>query len=207
VPAVEREQARAQIDRLAAAVRRLDGARSLTDVLDALAESASREAPRVAVFVVRGGRLADWRHSGFPPDVDPTGMELPVGQPGLLSRALRAGRAVMTSDGPWGDSAFATPFGQLPVDCAALAMPVRIGGETVAIVYADETVRTPGVPGAFLNAIEVLACHAARCLEVLTFSRAAAQAGPVRLVRSDAAPFSARGPEGRLVARSVPPLG
>jgi hypothetical protein len=209
----ERQNELAQIDRLAHAVRRIDSARSLTDVLDALAESASREAPRVAVFVVRGGRLAGWRHSGFPPELDPSRMELPVEQPGLLSRALRAGSAVTTSDGPPGDPAVVTPFGALPVEHAALAVPVRIGGETVAIVYADDAVPGHEVPSAFPEVIEVLACHAARCLEVLTFSRAAA-AGPTRAVRPapaagpgpavPAVPLSARVPDSPPTPRYAP---
>ena len=210
----ERQSELAQVDRLADAIRRIDGARSLTDVLDALAESASREAPRVAVFVVRGGHLAGWRHSGFPPDVDPTRMELSVEQPGLLTRALRGGSAVTTSDGPSSDPTLVTPFGALPTSSAALAVPVRIGGETVAIVYADDAVSGHEVPSAFPEVIEVLACHAARCLEVLTFSRAAAQAGAARAVRPaqaaasvpdvPAAPLSARVPDSPPSPRYAP---
>jgi hypothetical protein len=184
----ERQHQLAQVERLTDGIRRIDGAKSLTEVLDALAETAAREAPRVAVFVLRGTRFTGWRHSGFPPGVDPSRMELPVDQPGLLSRALLAAAPVSTSEGPAGDPTLTTPFGVLADDNAGLAVPVRIGGETVAILYADDAVpghAVPGhaVPSPFPEAIEALACHAARCLEVLTFTRAAAQSGPARPAR------------------------
>jgi len=202
----ERQTVLAQLERLRDAMRRIDAAKSLTDTLDAMAESAGREAPRVAVFVVRGSRLAGWRHSGFQSGIEPARMELPTDHPGLLSRALRAGRPVSTSEGAPGDPAFATPFGTLPAENAALAVPVRIGGETVAIVYADDAVTGHEVPSGFPEAIEMLACHAARCLEVLTFTRAAAQAAaPVpRSVRPTVTGAPAASDAGALAA---PPTG
>jgi len=180
--AAERQHELAQMERLTDAVRRIDAGRSLTDVLDALAEAAGREAPRVALFVLRGTRFTGWRHSGFAPGIDPTKVEVPVDQPGLLSRALRSGRTVSTTDVPAVDGAASTPFGVLPADNAALAVPIRIGGETVAVVYADDAAAERSVPNAFPEVIDVLACHAGRCLEVLTFARAAqpAQPRPVR---------------------------
>lgn len=176
----ERQGVLALVESLRDAVLRIDAAQSLTDVLDAMAESAGRQAPRVAVFILRGSRLTGWRHSGFGADVDPSRIEVAVDQPGLLTVALRSGRAVATSDSPADDPSLVTPFGPLPADSAGLAVPIRIGGETVAIVYADDAVPGRAVPSAFPEAIELLACHAARCLEVLTFTRAAAQAPPAR---------------------------
>lgn len=189
----ERQHELAQVERLTEGIRRIDSAKTLTEVLDALADTAAREAPRVAVFVLRGTRFTGWRHSGFPPGVDPSRVELPVDHPGLLSVALRAGRPVSTSEGTAGDPALATPFGVLPDDNAGLAVPVRIGGETVAILYADDAVPGHAVPSPFPEAVEVLACHAARCLEVLTFTRAAAQSAPARPVRPAAAAPAAQG--------------
>jgi hypothetical protein len=176
----EREHGLAQVSRINESVQRIGGARSLTDVLDALAESAAKEAPRVALFVLRASRLTGWRHSGFPADVDPSRLELSVEQGGLLTRALKAGRAVASSEGQAGEPAFASPFGMLPDNAAGLAVPVRLGGETVAVVYADDDAPGPAVPNVFPEVIEVLASYAGRCLEVLTFARAAAQAPAAR---------------------------
>lgn len=207
VRVAERQHELAQVERLTDGIRRIDAAKSLTDVLDALAETAAREAPRVAVFVLRGTRFTGWRHSGFQPGLDPSRLELPVDQPGLLSRALRAGAPVATSEGPAGDPTLTTPFGVLADDNAGLAVPVRIGGETVAILYADDAVAGHAVPSPFPEAIEALACHAARCLEVLTFTRAAAQSAPARPARpGTAAPLATPGPFSPSGAGSQPPL-
>src|SRR5206468_9014314 len=45
--------------------RSLGRARSLGETLDTLASAAAREAPRVAVLTVRGGRAHGWRLIGF----------------------------------------------------------------------------------------------------------------------------------------------
>lgn len=168
-----------RVSRINAAIQRLDAAESLTGVLDALADSAGFEAPRVAVFVLRGSRLTGWRYSGFSPDVSALQMEIAVDAAGLLNQALQAGKAVATSDGRPGDTAFVTPFGAMTTPHVGLAVPVRIGGETVAVVYADNLADDGDASTAFADGIDVLARHAARCLEVLTFARAAARA-PVR---------------------------
>jgi hypothetical protein len=173
----------AQIDRVVEAVRRFDLARSLTDVLDALGEATSNEAPRVALFLVRGHRLAGWRATGFDPAIDPRTVEIARDELSLLWRAIASGQALSTTDAAAGGH-LVTPFGELGPDAAALAVPVRVGGETVAVIYADDAVDGPRVvPSAWPEVVEVLARHAARCLEVLTMSRAvvpvaAAPSGP-----------------------------
>jgi hypothetical protein len=48
-------------------------------------------------------------------------------------------------------------------------VPVTIGGEVVAVLYADrDGAATPGAESAWAEAIELLSCHAARCLEAKT---------------------------------------
>ena len=170
----ERHAELACLDRLADAVRRFDQARTLTDVLDALGEVVSREAPRVAMFLVRAGRLAGWRASGFAHGFDARSVEVPNEPGSLLWAAVARGEAVGTGASRSSEQ-FATPFGVLPDDAAGLAVPVRVGGEVVAVVYADDAGDGPReVPSAWPEVIEVLARHAARCLEVVTLSRAAA---------------------------------
>ena len=170
--AAERHAELALAERLADAVRRLDAARSLTDALDVLVDAAGREVPRVAVFLVRGTTLSGWRAAGFSRDDDPRELELPLDQAGLLSRAVRATSAIATADALSGESN-ATPFGSLPSTSAAMAVPLRVGGETVAVLYADDvSSRGHEAPSAWPEGVEVLARHAARCLEVLTVARA-----------------------------------
>jgi len=163
-----------ELTRMIEGIRRLDRARTLTEVLDALAEVIAFEAPRVALFLVRGNRLAGWRASGFAQDVDPRSIEVPSDQSSLLWRAIAFGEALSNTATPPGDSV-TLPFGDLPGSASALAVPVRVGGETVAVIYADD-VAGPGqrVQGAWPETVEVLGRHTGRCLEVLTISRGAA---------------------------------
>ncbi|MCX6543096.1 MAG: hypothetical protein NTV05_01630 [Acidobacteria bacterium] len=169
--AAARQSELAQIDRLVDAVRRLDGARSLTDVLNALGEVTSREAPRVALFLVRGSRLAGWRATGFGAAADPHPIDVASDQTSLLWRAIATGQPLGTAGAASGDG-LKPPFGELGPDAAGLAVPVLVGGEAVAVIYADDAAEGPRtVPSAWPEVIEVLARHAARCLEVLTVSR------------------------------------
>jgi len=169
--AVERQAELAFAERQSDAVRRLDSARSLIEVLDVLVEASAREVPRVAVFLVRGGKLAGWRAPGFGRDNDPRELEIPIDQAGLLTKAVRSPAAVAASDAAPGDGG-ATPFGALPAASAALAVPLRVGGETVGVLYADDvSTRDREAPSVWPESIEVLARHACRCLEVVTIAR------------------------------------
>jgi hypothetical protein len=178
--AAARQSELAQLDRLIDAVRRFDDARSLTDVLEALGDVAAREAPRVALFLVRGNRLAGWRAAGFVPTIDPRTLDVVSDERSLLWRAIASGMSLNTTDVPAGDRV-TTPFGDLGPDAAGLAVPVRVGGETVAVIYADDAADGPRhVPSAWPEAVELVARHAARCLEVLTMRRGVAPASAPR---------------------------
>ena len=75
------------------------------------------------------------------------------------------------SDAATGDGG-ATPFGALPATSAALAVPLRVGGETVGVLYADDvSPRDREAPSVWPESLEVLARHACRCLEVVTIAR------------------------------------
>ena len=169
--AAERHLELAFAERLLDAVRRMDSARSLIEVLDVLVDASAREVPRVAVFLVRGSKLAGWRAAGFSRDDDPCEREVPLDQAGLLTKAVRSSAAVAASDATSGDVG-ATPFGALPVASAAVAIPLRVGGETVGVLYADDvSPREREAPSAWPESIDVLSRHACRCLEVVTIAR------------------------------------
>ncbi len=169
--AAERHAELAFAERLSDSVRRLDTARSLIEVLDVLVDASAREVPRVAIFIVRGNKLAGWRAAGFSRDNDPRDLEVPLNQAGLLTKAVRSSSAAAASDATSGDGG-ATPFGALPASNAALAIPLRVGGETVGVLYADDvSPRDREVPSAWPESIDVLARHACRCLEVVTIAR------------------------------------
>ncbi|MBY0496555.1 MAG: GAF domain-containing protein [Cyanobacteria bacterium] len=184
----EREIEMAGVSRMLESVRGLDGAASLSEVLDALAQAAAREAARAAVVVLRSERIQGWRMAGFGArDAQPKSIDLPLAESGVIGLSVAAARAVTTKDSP---SASVGPgFETIPQDRMGLAVPVIVGGRVVAVVYAD-AVTLDGherhVPSCWPELIEVLARHAGRCLEALTSQKTA----PPRI----ATPAGATGP-------------
>jgi hypothetical protein len=174
----ERESELAAISRLLESVRGLDGASTLSEVLDALALAAAREASRAAVLVLRSDRLLGWKLSGFGArDSQPKLIDLAVSEAGVLGLAVSSARSATTRDG---QAAGEGPdFADLPSDRMGLAVPVIVGGRVVAVVYADGVTpdgRDPLVPSSWPEVIEILARHAARCLESLTVQKSTSAA-------------------------------
>lgn len=198
----EREIEMAAISRLLESVRGLDGATSLSEVLDALALAAAREAARAAVVVLRAERIQGWRMSGFGPrDAQPKSIDLALADSGVIGLAIGAARAVTTRDSQ--TAAIGPGFETLPADKMGLAVPVIVGGRVVAVVYAD-AVSVNGqherpVPSGWPELIEVLARHAGRCLEALTTQKT----GP----RIATGAQSAQGAQGAPGASSAAPSG
>jgi hypothetical protein len=162
------------MERLLDAVRDLDAAASLSQVLDRLAEHAGAQIARVAVLVVRDGELRRWKTSGFGPDTpDAPAIALRLDVASVVGRAAQSGERATTRDGAGEAASEALAFAPLPDDRVGLAVPLRVGGRTVAVLYADEGMGgEPTVPSAWPEALEILARHAGRCLELQTVTRA-----------------------------------
>jgi hypothetical protein len=203
----ERESEMAGTVRLLESIRGLDGATSLSEVLDALGLAAGREAARAAVVVLKGDRLLGWRLTGFGPrDAQPKSIDLAPGEAGVIGLAASSARLVtthgshQTADGPG--------FEHLPPDRMGMAMPVLVGGRVVAVVYADGVTGGNGhersVPSAWPELIEILARHAGRCLEALTAQKAAAS-GVRKAVVPGTAATSATGQSGPSSAAGATP--
>jgi len=153
-------------ERLAAGLRQIDKAVSLTDALGALLDQAAAWSGRAALFLAAGERVRGWRQAGF--DGDVSGIDLPLEAAGPLGVAVQTGDAA-AGECRTGESSL--PSWLLPsAGQAAVAVPVGVGGRPVAVLYCD---------GRQSPSIEILARYAARCLEVLTISRASAQPRPV----------------------------
>lgn len=169
----EREIEMAGVSRLLESIRGLDGATSLSEVLDALSLAVAREAARTAVVVLRSDRIQGWRMSGFGPrDAQPKSIDLPLAESGVIGHAIGVARAVTTRDSE--TAAIGPGFETLPVDSSGLAVPVIVGGRVVAVVYADAVCvqgQDRPVPSSWPELIEILARHAGRCLEALTSLR------------------------------------
>lgn len=151
-------------ERLLAGVRTIDSARSLSDALTALTTAAGTFAPRAAVFVVQGGELQAWRQSGFG-DALPANQRVP--STGLLGRAITTVNTVSTKAEP------APPFAGLAGERLALAVPVTVGGQAVAALYADAGSADEDASSAWPAAMQLLAAHASTCLAHLTAYRTA----------------------------------
>ncbi len=202
--AKERDVEMAGVTRLLESIRGLDGASSLSEVLDALALAAAREAARAAVVVLRADRIHGWKMAGFGPrDAQPKSIDLALTESGVIGMAVGAARVVTTRDG---QSAAAGPgFEKLPADRMGLAVPVIVGGRVVAVVYADGVTmdgHERPVPSGWPEVIEVLARHAGRCLEALTTQRAAA--APPRIHTPAATPGSAAHPASPAAPSNAP---
>jgi hypothetical protein len=97
-------------ERLAGAVGSIGRGRSLSEILDALAASAAREAAQVDVWLVRGAQLRKWRGS----DGDSS---LALQDAGGMGDAVRSGTAVVSG--------------------REAAVPVAMAGQVVAVIAAS----------------------------------------------------------------------
>ena len=172
----EGQDAEAPAARLLDAVRAIDRARSLTDILDALVDHAAREAGRAAVLLARGGKFRGWRFAGFGPDFESaTSIEIAPAQAGVMNEAFQSGAPATGGHTP--------PFAYGANADSAIAIPLAIAGDIVAVMYVDrgtnrgaqdrESQSATAKPLPPSPIIEVLARHACRCLESVTAFKAA----------------------------------
>lgn len=180
----ERQAQLAVVERLLTAIRSMDAGRSLTDVLSALTAAAAAEAPRVALFVVNGAELRGLKSVGF--DTDAL-LQAGADDDGLLGDVLRRREPVVTAQGA---GPAAPSFAALPADRAAIAVPLLVGAQPVAVLYADDAADgTPASPASWPEAIQILGRHASVNLAHLTAARAA------DAMRRSMAPAAAASPQ------------
>jgi chromosome segregation ATPase len=132
---------RGDVDRLGSlldgsvhAVDDLASTTSVADLLAALVRTLSVEFSRVALFRVKGNRLEGEYQIGFDEAIDITKLVLPLNLDSLITRAASSG-LVEQLKGIELDENSRAPFGGTPA--SALALPVCLQGETVAVLYAD----------------------------------------------------------------------
>lgn len=168
----ERQDELANAERLIEAVRALDHAQSLSEILHLLADKAAEVAGRVAILTLEGRTLRTWRTLGFGPALDAAGFQSELDEEDLIGCAVRSGQACTTSSA-W--NARTPAFVQLRAGRVGFAVPLDVAGQIVAVLYADDDVDEPGrpVPNPWPEVVELLARHAARCLQATTGSRIA----------------------------------
>jgi hypothetical protein len=112
----------------------LDDSGSVADVLAMMVEALAQEFPRVALFHVSGNRLEGVRQVGFDHPSDLSKLAMPLSVDSLLTKAVTTGRpetvAAEEAEG------VQTPFGG--TSGCAVALPIVVAGETLALIYADD---------------------------------------------------------------------
>ena len=180
IPAAEASSSPGTDDRLAALARAasaMDEASTLSEVLDALADGLAAQAARSAVLVFKGHEARVWRRAGF--DAATADAALSLDDHDDLKAIVDASAPAYLE----GRGADAPVLGvaTLAEGATGLAVPVAIGGQVAALVYADAGDAVSAAPVAgWSDLVEVLARHAARCLEALTAMRASGYARPQR---------------------------
>jgi hypothetical protein len=183
--AIDRTRTDAQQADLAHAARVLDGirtiddARSLVEVLDALVECTGREVDRTAVLVVKGDRLRGFKLAGFGPEAGlARAIDVDLDSAGLPGAVVRTGVAVSRPTVAPGEpldtrQPALPPFAQGAGTRHAMALPIVVGGQVVAVLYADAPrLDIPSSAARWPAMIEVLARHASRALEGMTVQQA-----------------------------------
>lgn len=185
----ERESQLATVEGLLSAVRTIGNARSLSDTLTALVSASATVAPRVALFILNGRELQWWSGAGFGDDQSAS-LRMPVEEVELLAAAVNSGSTVSTTAAP------APAFATLGADRAGLAVPITVGGQAVAVLYADDgSAEEPEAPASWPEAVQILAGHASACLAHITASRTA-QAMRGTPAAAGSAPVAASAPIG-----------
>jgi hypothetical protein len=162
--ALERQEQLEVVERLLAAVRAIDAAPTLSAALGSLADGASTVAPRAALFVVSGRQLQPWKASGFG---EISTLHAADPEANVLGAAMRSGDAVSTT------AASAPVFATLPANRAGLAVPITVGGQAVAVLYADDGVAQESeTPASWPEAVQILGLHASAWLAHMTATRA-----------------------------------
>jgi hypothetical protein len=159
------------LERLLAAVRKIDEATTLTGILEALAKGTAAETSRVAILLVDGETLRPWGHFGFAAGAGPG--ELTLAQSGVLAAAVALRQASFVPPTLENQETAAPPFMRVPVGHTGLVTPIVVAGDVVAILYADDVDRGAAQEDApvWTEEVELLVRHASVRLENVTSER------------------------------------
>jgi hypothetical protein len=134
---------RIEVDRLgsllassAYAIEELAEATTLSDLLGGLVRQLAGEFSRVALFRLKGNRLEGEHQSGFDPTTDVTKLVIPLSVESLLTRAATSGVVERLTETDKEDGGVAL-FGSTPA--SALALPIMLHGEPLAIAYVEHS--------------------------------------------------------------------
>ena len=131
----EAERARAVFDACLRGADELGAATTVAALLGALAKQLATQFSRVAVFRLKGNRLEGEHQVGFDQTKDVTKLIIPLSMDSMITRVVSSG-AVESVAGKQQIEA-GTPLGGTP--SAAVSLPIVFHGQTIAVVYADDS--------------------------------------------------------------------
>lgn len=157
----------ADIALLRDSVAELDAQRTQAEVLNALVARAANFAPRVVLFVVKGGNAVAWAARGLD-DVNNTirGMSIPLQTDTVLRAAFSSQQTFYGS--PELQSENQSLLGRLGRvhPQRVLAVPLKVRSKTAALIYADSA--DSGEVATNVEAIELLAHTAGLVVELVS---------------------------------------
>jgi hypothetical protein len=121
---------------LLGAFEALAGATTISDVLTTMVEHMATEFSRVALFRVKSNHLLGEHQIGFDLKTDISKVVIPLGMDSVLTKAAASGNIEQLSPAELAEGN-KVPFSGKP--SCAIALPVAAAGETLAIVYADDS--------------------------------------------------------------------
>lgn len=133
------------IDAAVRSVEELTAASSTADLFSRLAQELSREFCRVALFRVQGNRLQGEHQAGFDHSTEVRKIAMPLSVDSLLTRVVTSGQLERLSREDLADESKGAPFRGSPT--VALAMPVLLRGEAIAVAYVDNWDQQASAPG------------------------------------------------------------
>jgi hypothetical protein len=154
-------RASAPLDRLLDVLQDITSGTTVSDVLTGLARAMSGDFQRVALFNVKGSRIEGVYQSGFDFASDISKVAMPLSGDSLIGQALTTNLVELRSGAEAGTK---PPFGGQAA--CSLAMPIRVHGEALAVIYADSTTATNASPR--LKFAELLRRYAIPRLEALS---------------------------------------
>ncbi len=131
----EAERARAVFDACLRGAEELGAATTVAALLGALAKQLATQFSRVAVFRLKGNRLEGEHQVGFDQTKDVTKLIIPLSMDSMITRVVSSG-AVESVAGKQPIEA-GTPLGGTP--STAVSLPIVFHGQTIAVVYADDS--------------------------------------------------------------------
>ena len=116
------------------AVNEMATARTSSDLLSELVKRLSLQFSRVALFRVKSHGLEGEQQVGFE-DINVAKLVVPMTADSLLTRVIHTATAESVT-GPDISGRLGVPFGGAPT--SAVALPIVLQGNTIAVVYADD---------------------------------------------------------------------